>query len=213
MNIVIERMLDYKKGSLLGSFGRSAMIIAIGWLLSSCTGRLSKDYTSNVEQLGRHWAVNGKIGCHSIQAGGSLNFIWQQQGSAYKARLTIPLSRVQIQLSGSPTEFQLIDNKGRLYDTDEAQQYLKALGNINMPVTSLPYWLRGQPDPSSPSIANIDGLLQSGWRLSWPRAATGELPALLQLSSKLVSCRIALRHWRPLKAAGSGGIVQSFKSS
>ena len=202
-------MFDYKKASLLSLCGRIMMIITVGWLLVSCTNRPLKEYTGSAEQLGEYWVVKGKIGCRSNQGGGSLNFVWRQQGSAYKARLTIPLSRIQMQLLGSPTALQLIDNNGRLYDADEAQQYLKELGNINMPVASLSYWLRGQPDPTLPLTAkSADGLLQSGWRLSGSKAATGKLPALLQLSSELVSCRIALRNWQPLKAPESDGIVQ-----
>lgn len=184
-------------------FGKAPVLAVLLFFLLGCVGQQQQRIAQVLLKPGQqHWSVKGKIGCQNGRRGGSVTFQWQQKAEAYEARLVIPPGRRQIRLLGAGAEFQVVNAAGVAYSEDALRRSWSALGDVRLPITSLPYWLRRLPDPKLPLQSTAPaGFRQNGWSLSWRAAPASRanalvLPALLRLTAPPVSCRIALWNWQ-----------------
>lgn len=183
--------------------GKAPMFVVLLLFLVSCADKQQQRIAQVLLKPGQqHWSVQGKIGCQNGRRGGSVTFRWQQKAEAYEVRLVIPPGRRQIRLLGSGAGFRVVNAVGVAYSEDVLRRSWSALGDVQLPITSLPYWLRRLPDPKLPlQPTALEGFQQNGWSLSWRTASTARanapvLPALLRLVAPPVSCRVALWNWQ-----------------
>lgn len=85
-------------------------------------------------------------------------FFWQQTGQdRYRLLLTNPLGSTELELNAQPGNVELVDNKGKHYTADDAEEMIGKLTGMPIPLNSLRQWIwvcREMP-PITNSMINI----------------------------------------------------------
>lgn len=148
---------------------------------------------------------SGVLAIRTSRDASSLHWQWQQQGSQYFLTLRGPVSFGTVWLKGTPTGVVLVMPDGRTVKAARADQLLLKETGWKLPVSGLYYWIRGLPDPQTPSGKTFDArhrlvlLKQSGWTIRYPeyQSANGiDLPAKITLSTRDINVKIVIRKWR-----------------
>ena len=88
-------------------------------------------------------------------------FFWQQTGQdRYRLLLTNPLGSTELELNAQPGNVELVDNKGKHYTADDAEEMIGKLTGMPIPLNSLRQWILGLPGDAS------DYKLDDQYRLS-----------------------------------------------
>lgn len=73
-------------------------------------------------------------------------FFWQQTGAdKYRLLLTNPLGSTELELDAQPGQVILVDNKGKRYVSDNAEEMIEKLTGMSIPLQSLRQWMVGLP--------------------------------------------------------------------
>jgi outer membrane lipoprotein LolB len=123
-------------------------------------------------------------------------FFWQQTGQdRYRLLLTNPLGSTELELNAQPGNVELVDNKGKHYTADDAEEMIGKLTGMPIPLNSLRQWILGLPGDAT------DYKLDDQYRLSevnyskdgktgkWSIAPTTAKPS--QRCRQTWSCRTA----------------------
>lgn len=88
-------------------------------------------------------------------------FFWQQTGQdRYRLLLTNPLGSTELELNAQPGNVELVDNKGKHYTADDAEEMIGKLTGMPIPLNSLRQWILGLPGDAT------DYKLDDQYRLS-----------------------------------------------
>ncbi|WP_312278523.1 lipoprotein insertase outer membrane protein LolB [Kosakonia cowanii] len=88
-------------------------------------------------------------------------FFWQQTGhDRYRLLLTNPLGSTELELKAQPGNVELVDNKGKHYTADDAEEMIGKLTGMPIPLNSLRQWMLGLPGDAT------DYKLDDQYRLS-----------------------------------------------
>lgn len=88
-------------------------------------------------------------------------FFWQQTGQDnYRLLLTNPLGSTELELKAQPGNVELVDNKGKHYTADDAEEMIGKLTGMPIPLNSLRQWILGLPGDAT------DYKLDTQYRLS-----------------------------------------------
>lgn len=88
-------------------------------------------------------------------------FFWQQTGQDnYRLLLTNPLGSTELELKAQPCNVELVDNKGKHYTADDAEEMIGKLTGMPIPLNSLRQWILGLPGDAT------DYKLDAQYRLS-----------------------------------------------
>lgn len=77
-------------------------------------------------------------------------FNWQQTApDRYRLLLTNPLGSTELQLDAQGSVVQLVDNKGKRYTSNDAEEMISQLTGMDIPLNSLRQWMMGLPGDST----------------------------------------------------------------
>lgn len=152
------------------------------------------------------WQISGKMGIRAPQDSGSGTLFWLQRQDYYDIRLAGPLGRGAARLTGHPGRIELeIAGQGR-YQADNPEQLLEAQLGWRLPVSNLPWWIRGLPAPKQTAQLQLDSqgrlarLSQAGWQLeylSYRNEQGFELPERLKLTGHDLAITLVIKDWQP----------------
>jgi len=181
---------------------------AIGWLLAlsvaacvspppaTITGRTATDAASLVQ-----WSARGRLGVSAPEQSGSGAFVWQQHADRSEVSLRGPagLGALNLTLQGATLTLQAGD--GSQYDADAAMAELQQRLGVALPMSALPYWLRGLPAPGAYQWRDAahNQLDQSGWSLlydEWNAVNALRLPLKLTLQRDAVRVIVKVQSWQ-----------------
>ncbi len=181
-------------------------------VLSGCAGLSTSpdaqpgwlEHKARLESM-THWTANGKIALRTPDKSESGTLLWQQMGEATHLRLSGPmgLSATTVDSDGQHLEIR----KGKDYSRWPVAQYEQEYPGWNLPLTALPHWLKGVPDPELPveqltldTAGQLPQILQQqGWTVtyeSFERFDGKQLPTRMRLSREDTKARIILRDWQ-----------------
>lgn len=153
------------------------------------------------------FTARGKVGYRLPDDAGSASLRWEQREDQSEVRLAGPLgSGATVIRNDGPLLRVTRDGIDRLYPADAAP-WLGSGRLLPIPISTLPYWLLGRPDPgvSIDRLVTDGGLareiFQAGWQVSYD-AYDSEgpltLPARLTLLAPdgTVELKVILREWR-----------------
>lgn len=153
---------------------RLPVILLVVCLLAGCvreTARLPTDWQSHVAALGERdaWDLQGKIGLRSANDAGSALLSWRQRQADYRLVLSGALGLGKLVLDGSADGVNWIGRDGQRRSHANPEALIRELWGWQVPVASLPFWVRGLPDPAHELVAPVfeGGLAtrfeQAGW--------------------------------------------------
>lgn len=165
------------------------------------------------------WRVEGKVGIRNAGRLWQGGVHWLHEEGGDSMDLLEPGGRTWMRLSGRAGSARAVDGTGRAYRAESFDELAADVLGVEVPVSSLRYWIVGVPAPGAPISSariNRDGRAgefdQNGWRVSYLEYRPVEIPSLqpLALPSLLVLTRggvkvtVAAKRWRLLKFAGGG---------
>ena len=151
------------------------------------------------------WETRGRVALNAEGRGVQASFLWRQEGPTARLELSGPW--------GVGAERILIDGPEAQLWSDGAWIPMCAAGAApdelellcgSAPLNSLPYWLRGLPDPADPYTENgspqngVREFLQEGWRIevnALTRARELNVPRRVQISGPGATLKVAITDW------------------
>lgn len=137
---------------------------------------------------------------------GNVSFTWNQRANSdYDMHFYGAFGLGHTALRGNPKMVYLTLPNGSSYFAMNPEQLLKSHANLNLPVSSLHYWIRGLPEPMAASWMRFDRykhlaeLKQEDWVVTFSEytAVNGQdLPGILVLTHPNYYVKIVIRNWQ-----------------
>ena len=152
----------------------------------------------------QQWQIRGKIGLrlsysesalasgHSRNSANSALINWLQCRDHYQIAISSPFGQRLAELKGDAKVAELSYRK-QVFHGRSAEQLLRQHLGWSLPMTELPWWLRGLPVPDEPVDASSDqdSFTQNHWLLSYPKTT---LQNNLRLPAKVKATHAADEH-------------------
>lgn len=196
------------------------LLLAVLLLLGACTAqRIAKYPDKDAWQLGRSellairdWSFHGKLAVRSDQDHANLKVAWTQHGENFDLILTGPLGRVLARVRGDENEvIFLIAGREPIVSKDGESVIYENWG-WQLPVSQMPYWVRGIPAPDLSYQANHDSagvlrqLRQRGWEVRYLRYKE-QMPVRLELNRRDVDLLLVVKEWHlPASSNNPSGV-------
>lgn len=153
-----------------------------------------------------HWSANGKLALRSGDQAETANLDWRQRGPHSRLQLSGPmgLRATEIHSDGKQLKVQRGDQQ-QDYDISSPGALQQQTG-WDLPVRSLPYWLKGLPAPEGADThMNIEQnllrqLRQDGWTIDFEQYRQFDdytLPTRLTATRGSTRARIVIQSWHP----------------
>jgi len=114
--------------------------------------------------------LRGKLGVVDGSESFSARFIWRQHGPVFNIDLWGPLGQGRVRLSGDERRIAVLDGSGKILTEGDHAEVMYAQLGWTLPLTVLPDWVLGVPDPGAPSVGaqyDADGHLLAFAQLGW----------------------------------------------
>lgn len=196
---------------------KRALLCVIALLsIVACTPqrvRPSMDVASGERLLSEHesrvferdaFDLSGRIAISDGKEGGSGRFEWQQRGSAYSLRFTVPISAQNWRLEVRPGQAVLIESNGAVRIANSAEELLERELGWRLPAAALRFWVLGMRAPGAESELEFGAngqllsLQQSGWQIRYIERELDQdppLPSKLFARSGDHQVRMTIRRW------------------
>jgi len=140
------------------------------WQTQASTFKQAYQDHANLKQ----WRYSAKVGVVTTSGAEQANMIWVFDSQAHNTvRLFGPFGLGAIKIEFNEGSVTLSDRKGVLHQGDSAQQLLKEISGLSIPVDALHYWLFSLPLPQQKYDYQLNeeqqlGVLrQLGWIISY----------------------------------------------
>ena len=156
-----------------------------------------------------HWQVLGKISIRTPEDSNSANLNWTQHDDHYRIYMAGPLGQGAVNIQGSEQQGITLDISGEeRYQAASPEQLLQHRLGWSIPVSQMPYWVRGLPAPSSTHQIQLDTfnrisqLQQSGWSIRYlgyqpGHAEQPQLPRKIELKrGDQLRLLLVLKQWQ-----------------
>ncbi|MEH6472778.1 MAG: lipoprotein insertase outer membrane protein LolB, partial [Halopseudomonas sp.] len=128
------------------------------------------------------WQILGKIRIQTDNDDLAANLNWSQQQDHYRIYIAGPFGQGAVNIEGSEQAGISLDIKDKgHYQAASPEQLLNQQLGWNVPVSLIPYWIRGLPAPQSDHTKTLDPdnrlqqLQQAGWTINYLDYQTDEL--------------------------------------
>lgn len=151
------------------------------------------------------WGLRGRVALNREGRGAQANVLWRQQGALAQLELSGPwgVGAERVRIEGGDVNLLSEGNWVSMCAPGMQIDELEMLCE-SAPLTSLPYWLRGLPDPGSPFTEYSSGqgaareFRQDGWQIevnSLARSGDLSVPRRLNISGPGASMKVAITNW------------------
>ena len=146
------------------------------------------------------WTVKARLASDEHRA----SLRWRQQGEDYDLVLRGPFGLGGLRIVGDPGQAQINDGKETLETAEPALEIYRRTG-LAVPLSALPYWMRGVPAPGLPArtqrgaAGHLRLIEQAGWRVEladYAAPAGISFPYWLRLSQESRSLLVEVREWQ-----------------
>lgn len=149
------------------------------------------------------WGLEGRIAISNARDAGSGRIEWRQSGPRFDVTLTAPVTRQGWRLSGEPGHATLDGLPGGPREGSDAESLLREATGWDIPVRSLPYWVRGlRADPRSAVVqfgpgGRLSRLSEAGWTIdyTWPADTTADAPSRIEARRADARVRLVVDRW------------------
>ncbi|MEH6649724.1 MAG: lipoprotein insertase outer membrane protein LolB [Motiliproteus sp.] len=154
------------------------------------------------------WQVLGKINIRTPQENNTASLNWSQFDDRYRIYMAGPLGQGAVNISGSEQHGIILDISGE--DRRQAaspEQLLNQRLGWSIPVSQMPYWIRGLPAPNRLHAKTLDPfnrlqqLQQNGWTIDYlsyqQQQQQQHLPRKIQLQRGAeMKLTLILKEWQ-----------------
>lgn len=201
--------------SVRNAFRVAATVLLTGLLSACATSNVVRDAIpddqarAKLEQRERSlsaqstWGLEGRIAISNARDAGSGRIEWRQAGQQFDITLTAPITRQGWRLTGEPGRVVLDGLPGVQRQGSDAETLLREATGWEIPVRSLPYWVRGlRTDPRTAVVqfgpgGQLARLSEAGWTIdyTWPTDAAAQLPSRIEARRADARVRLVIDRW------------------
>lgn len=119
--------------------------------------------------------LEGRVSVKSGEENFSGGMLWRHDRQEESLLLRTPLGQGVAELQGTASGVTLKDGEGRQYFAEDAEQLVRQVVGMTLPVRGLAWWVVGHPRPQSEYEAEADAngrlalLRQDDWRIEFSR--------------------------------------------
>ncbi len=168
------------------------------------------EHSASISSLSE-WRLEGRAGLTVDQDGYNGTLSWEQLYEDIDFRVRGPFGIGGMRIHGGPEQLRVKTSQGEVFFLEDPVPDMEKQLGWSIPLRSMPFWLRGLPDPKTAGVEQIDenGLLrrleQEGWRITYDqyREVEGiDLPRKMTLQGDRVRIKLIVDNWN-LPGAGS----------
>ncbi len=151
------------------------------------------------------WQAEGKIALRNGEAAESANLLWQQRQQQSELQLSGPLGMAATRISSDGHRLT-IEQDGNTETMDiSTPAAIRLNTGWDLPLTSLPYWMKGLPNPQLSSTATqleqgrLKTIEQDGWSVTFIDYGDFDgysLPTRIEVRRADTRARLAIRRWQ-----------------
>lgn len=151
------------------------------------------------------WQAKGRIGIKTANQSSSATLIWQQNGTNYDLVLLGPLGQTVASLKQRRGLAELTIPEHPVYQSYDAEAMVAEVLGWQLPINSLPYWLRALDDPNQPAATGafdaekrLSSLDSDAWHLEFRSYLQQDdlwLPEKIQVNHPKVQLKLSLKEW------------------
>lgn len=184
------------------------VVVAALLLLTGCTAAGNRSAAvldaAALAEL-ESWELRGRVALNREGRGAQANVLWRQEGALARLELSGPwgVGAERVRIEGGDVN---LFSEGDWVSMCAPGMRIEELEMLcdSAPLQSLPYWLRGLPDPASPFTEYSSGqgaareFRQDGWRIevnALARSGGLAVPRRLNISGPGASMRVAITNW------------------
>ena len=193
---------------------RLALPLAWALLLTACAAPVERppesvDWSAHSTQLTRlaNWTTSGKLALRSEQRSESAQLVWRQQNGVSHLNLSGPMGLNATEVRSDGERIDVVQgDEVHSFDISSPEAMERNTG-WELPVQSLPYWLKGLPSPHlevqslelDPQRGLLRDLRQNDWRVHYQEYGNFgpyTLPTRLRIERGDTAVKILLREWQ-----------------
>jgi outer membrane lipoprotein LolB len=193
----------------------SLLLLLCCLFLSACSF-VSPKTTTNLHYLSwqqrqeelstiKSWSIQGSLGITYNGKTDIVSFEWLNTDKNYTIDIHSPLNLASVHIVGDSHQVTLWKSGKRRMTAATAEELMQDQLGWSLPISSLVYWIRALPSPSSPielqaldEYNHLIQLQQNGWTiqyLSFMPVDEVDLPTKMVVQSSQVRCKIAIKKW------------------
>lgn len=153
-----------------------------------------------------HWDLSAKVALRWRGGAENASLNWSQANDRSEVDLSGPFGAGAVRITQQGDRLEVERGGDRSTYDSSTPETLAAATGWPIPVSALPFWLRGLPDPdqSIEQLSLQDGraeeIRQGGWKISYTAyapAGSGSLPATLRIThaGDNISLRLVKARW------------------
>jgi outer membrane lipoprotein LolB len=193
---------------------RQALLLTAVLMLAACAAPVQRapdfvDWSAHSARLAQldHWTASGKLALRTEDRSDSAQLVWRQQARDSHLNLSGPMGLNATEVHSDGERIEIIQGEElRSIDINKAEAG-KANTGWELPIQSLPYWLKGLPSPHlevqslelDPKRGLLQALRQSDWQIRYEEYDNFDgylLPTRLRAERGTTTVRILLRAWQ-----------------
>jgi outer membrane lipoprotein LolB len=186
--------------------GHPWVAVLAALLLSSCAALQRPGPAPTVDPASvKAFQLDGRINLRVQKEGYPGRVRWQHSPNTDELWFYSPLGSTVAQLRQDASGAVLITSDGREHRAGDLQQLAFQVLGWDLPLDSLPYWVRGLAWPgavtqgeSFDDQGRLKQLSQAGWEVSyldWAPAGVAGLPSKLDLKGERLRMRLLIEKW------------------
>lgn len=172
---------------------KASCIVALMTLLVACGALpIPERSVHDVPHNGANWRLLGKLGVRSPAYNGSVTMDWRNVEQGFHVSLTglLGVKLARISSDQGMVELMVPDKPSQILNAGDLQAYL----GYELPITHIPHWVQGHPNPDAASISQESGFEQAGWRIEYLKHQAS-LPRKMRFSYDDTRLTLLIRRW------------------
>lgn len=150
-----------------------------------------------------HFEVDGRFAVRFRGDGGSGRIAWNHLPQSDDLTISNPLGQGIARIVRRDGIYTLTTSQGHNHSATDPDQLTERVLGWPLPISGLPFWLRGLPAPGQPSetegvnFERLTELRQSGWTIEYlSRHHPHGLPERVRIRRGDLDIRLVLEEWR-----------------
>ena len=148
---------------------RLSFLLLLSAMLSACSVAPEKSIENyqladmqHLQQQ-KNWSFEGRLALVSDKESVSVSINWRHAESHDEIELVGPLAQGRVKISVSPGQVEVDDGDVRNIYYGQADAMLSEQLGMDIPVSSLRFWVLGVNDPGYAFVEQSGGFYQNGW--------------------------------------------------
>lgn len=151
-----------------------------------------------------YWRSEGRLGIKTAKGGSNANLFWEHDGNQDRVRISGPFSQGAVSIILQNDLIYINEGNGVTETSPQPEEALRRRLGLNIPVTSLRFWMMGLPSPAGDVIGlhraadGTRGFTQDGWSVicdSFIPFGQGLVPRKVTVQGKGIKLKLLIDNW------------------